>query len=75
MQVHRNTLQIFLTSNCSELELKRKGFLLSKRNLKKDNVIDFLMKKLEIVNNHQMFNDVSTYNTFINVNDSVIIIV
>ena len=53
--------------------LKERVSLLENEIKKKDNVIDFLMKKLVIGNNRQMFNDVvSTDNSFINVNDSVI---
>ena len=64
------------TSNCSEIVLsilKESVFFLENEIKKKDNVIDFLMKKLVIGNNRQMFNDVvSTDNSFINVDDSVI---
>ena len=64
------------TSNCSEIVLnvlkERVSFLASEIK-KEDNIIDFLMKKLVIGNNRQMFNDVvSNDNSFINVNDSVI---
>ena len=61
------------TSNCSEIVLnvlkERVSFLASEIK-KEDNIIDFLMKKLVIGNNRQMFNDVvSNDNSFINVND------
>ena len=57
------------TSNCSELVLnilKERVSFLEHKIKKKDNVIVFLMKKLVIGNNRQMFN-VSTDNSFINV--------
>ena len=64
------------TSNCSEIVLnilKERVSFLENEIKKKDNVIDFLMKKLAIGNNRQMFNDfVSTDSSFINVNDPVI---
>ena len=64
------------TSNCSELVLnilKERVSLSENEIKKKDNVIDFLMKKLVIGNNRQIFiNFVSTDNSFININDSVI---
>ena len=64
------------TSNCSELVLNilKERVSLSENEInKKDNVIDFLMKKLVIGNNRQIFNNVvSTDKSFINVNDSVI---
>ena len=63
-------------SNCVEIVLnilKERVSFLENEIKKKDNVIDFLMKKLAIGNNRQMFNDfVSTDNSFINVNDPVI---